>query len=76
METRARKRARLTHSLAYTRWRIFHEVKHHDDYDFRVFPGFETVWMAMCDPEQTDPDSYVQIAQLSLPGSLRLPQHQ
>ena len=77
METRARKRARVnpnTHSLAYIRWRLYHICKAVDDYDFRLFPGFETVWMGLCDPDQCSEEAYVQIAQLALPGSLRLPQ--
>ncbi len=84
METRASKRRRLNESLdrryryfpmslAYRHWRVMHWVKSVDDYDFRVFPGFETVWMGLCDPAQCSDEAYVQIAQLALPGSVRLP---
>lgn len=85
METRARKRARLATSLdyqyrwfpmslAFCHWRLRHLAMDVDQYDFRVFPGWETVWSCMCDPEQATDEAYIQIALLSLPASLRLPQ--
>ncbi len=88
METRASKRRRLNESLnvryrwfpkslAYIRWRLFHYATHVDDYDFRIWSGYETVWAAMCQPVEDSLESdltYVQIAQLSLPASLRFPQ--
>ena len=78
METRARKRARLSRSLAYLRWLAFHLSYDVEHYDFRLYTGYETVWCALCDFDNssTSEVAYVQIAQLSLPGSVRLPQLQ
>ncbi len=86
METRSRKRKRLQSlnevyhyarpSLAYSHWSDFHSLMHVDEYDFRLFSGFETVWAALCCPVEDSLQSdltFVQISQLALPASIRLP---